>query len=262
MSGAKPTCACLIACYNEEQRITNVLSIISQAKTLAEIIVVDDGSIDATAEIVRRDFPQVTLVKLSENSGKAAAIREGLKHVRHEYVFLCDADLAGLKLSEVDDAVTELLNHPELDMIIMKRLREVADMLEKISNKTRMPFDSMSSLLSGSSFSRVSCLLSGERILRVTDLQTIISQPVEHYEIEAAINNYYFEKNGRVCWMPSSAISTFRLDELGVIKFMQKYLKMHAAIIRYLGVRNYHQHVESFCLDNCSVSAEQKTVSE
>jgi len=61
-----------------------------------ELICVDDGSTDATAELLRglaADDPRVRVVELSRNFGKEAALAAGLGRARGEAVLLMDADL-------------------------------------------------------------------------------------------------------------------------------------------------------------------------
>ena len=61
-----------------------------------EAIYVDDGSIDATRDVVeflRRDDPRIGLISLSRNFGKEIATTAGLDHARGEAVIVIDADL-------------------------------------------------------------------------------------------------------------------------------------------------------------------------
>jgi GT2 family glycosyltransferase len=56
-----------------------------------DVIVVDNGSSDGTVEVVRQQFPQITLLPLGENIG-AAARTEGVKLAKTQYVAFADDD--------------------------------------------------------------------------------------------------------------------------------------------------------------------------
>lgn len=97
-----PHLSVVIPAYNEERRIGHTL-----AETLAyldtqsyksEIIVVDDGSRDATCEVVSsfasRSGGRLHLLKNPGNRGKGYAVRNGMLHASGEIALFCDADLA------------------------------------------------------------------------------------------------------------------------------------------------------------------------
>jgi len=86
----------LIPCFNEVERIDQVLKIITKSPNLQEIIVVDDGSRDNSKKIVGK-YPRIKLIVLPKNIGKGGAVKQGLRFVQTPLVFLCDADLRGLK---------------------------------------------------------------------------------------------------------------------------------------------------------------------
>jgi GT2 family glycosyltransferase len=58
-----------------------------------EVIVVDNGSTDGTAEHVRERWPEVDIVALAENVGFAAGVNRGLERVRGEFVALINNDV-------------------------------------------------------------------------------------------------------------------------------------------------------------------------
>lgn len=93
--------ALVIPCYNEEQRFSEIeiAVLISRAPEM-KILLVDDGSKDGTAELLRKmatKHSQVECLILPENRGKAEAVRAGLVQMMSEgmdWVAYADADFA------------------------------------------------------------------------------------------------------------------------------------------------------------------------
>lgn len=91
----------VIPAFGEEATIAQVLQRVagmdlSHLGVEKEIVVCDDGSLDATAaevERMARQFPSIVLVRHHKNQGKGAAIRTALGHVTGDYVLIQDADL-------------------------------------------------------------------------------------------------------------------------------------------------------------------------
>lgn len=88
----------IIPAYNEEKQILNTLvSVIEymEEKTAPyEIIVVNDGSRDKTAEMAKSLEPYIRLISYEENHGKGYAVAKGVKAAEGEYIFFTDADLS------------------------------------------------------------------------------------------------------------------------------------------------------------------------
>ncbi len=92
-------CSLIIPSYNEQQRIGAVIEAAAATFLVEEIIVVNDGSTDATAEVVANylsDIPKLQLVNLEKNSGKAYAMLSGARIAKNNTLLFLDADLIGL----------------------------------------------------------------------------------------------------------------------------------------------------------------------
>jgi len=93
--GAGPLISVLIPCFNEEKVIeSSVRRILASNWSRLEVLVLDDGSVDGTAEVVRTAFsgdPRVTLMAF-ENGGKARALNRGLARAQGDVVVALDAD--------------------------------------------------------------------------------------------------------------------------------------------------------------------------
>ena len=90
-----PFVSILIPAYNEELVIANTIkSLLASDYPHYEIIVIDDGSQDATSKIVTDKFKGEACVRLFTvpNAGKAAALNTGLRHARGEIIIALDAD--------------------------------------------------------------------------------------------------------------------------------------------------------------------------
>jgi glycosyltransferase involved in cell wall biosynthesis len=87
----------IIPAYNEEQTIANVIqALLVEVRNLFEIIVVDDGSKDRTADIADQlcqEHDCVRLIRQPRNMGKTAALRTGFAASTGDVVVVQDADL-------------------------------------------------------------------------------------------------------------------------------------------------------------------------
>lgn len=93
---SKTKVSIIIPCFNEEATLNAILESVSNSDTLGlekEVIVVDDGSTDATPQIIK-DSSVVTLsITNSKNKGKGFSIQEALKLCTGDIILIQDADL-------------------------------------------------------------------------------------------------------------------------------------------------------------------------
>ncbi|MBI2674084.1 MAG: alpha/beta fold hydrolase [Candidatus Zambryskibacteria bacterium] len=99
----------IVPSYNEAPRIGNVLEVITKVNVIDEIIVVDDGSIDSTEEIVKK-FKDVKYLRNDKNIGKAESMERGVRSTNASILFFCDADLINITKEIIQDIITPVID--------------------------------------------------------------------------------------------------------------------------------------------------------
>jgi len=97
--GVRPLVSIIVPAFNEASRIAESIQKIDafarESALPLELIVVDDGSIDQTAETVQRlGIKGLRLIRNHENHGKGYTVRQGVLSASGEYVLFTDADLS------------------------------------------------------------------------------------------------------------------------------------------------------------------------
>lgn len=114
----------VIPAHNEESRLPRTLEqvfdFLKMQSFSAEVIVVENGSIDRTFEIAQEFAKQHANLRVIQNDwrGKGLAIQRGVKEALGEYVFLCDADLS-MPIEEIGKFIPPRLQ--DVDIAIASR---------------------------------------------------------------------------------------------------------------------------------------------
>jgi glycosyltransferase involved in cell wall biosynthesis len=112
---SSPLVSVIMAAYNAAEHVGEALeSVLAQDWRPLEVVVVDDGSTDDTAAVVRR-YPDVVYVH-QENQGPAAARNAAVARSTGEFVANFDSDDL-LPPTRVGDQVRYLLAHPEVGAV-------------------------------------------------------------------------------------------------------------------------------------------------
>ncbi len=166
----------IIPVYNEEKAIGDDLDTIIQTMSGSdvpwEIIVVDDGSTDASAEIVRQR-EGVRLIQHPYNRGTGAARTTGLHHARGDVIVMTDGDG-----TYPNQDIPRLLAHmDECDMVIGARKIE-AGSLKWLRSPTKLFIRLLASYLTGV---RIPDLNSGLRAFKKSVAERFLDiQPTTH----------------------------------------------------------------------------------
>jgi glycosyltransferase involved in cell wall biosynthesis len=96
----------VVPVYNEERRLPRLLEVLRTSAdeaiaaaglSLAETVIVDDGSTDATSSMLAERagaIPGIRVLRLPRNRGKGSAVRAGMLSVRSPFALVCDVDLS------------------------------------------------------------------------------------------------------------------------------------------------------------------------
>jgi polyisoprenyl-phosphate glycosyltransferase len=165
-----PRIAAIIPAFNEERTIGDVVGAVRRCRLVDDVIVVSDGSRDATVLAAHRHGARV--VELPENHGKGGAIAAGLGSTTAQVILLLDGDLVGLTTAHIEDLLRPVLGgRAEVSIGQIKR-----DLIQTL-------FPSFS----------------GQRALRREVLEAIPNLHTTGFGIEAALNRHVKTSGLRCC---------------------------------------------------------------
>jgi glycosyltransferase involved in cell wall biosynthesis len=215
---ANPTCTAIICAYNEEKYLASVLMGLLETPFIHEIIVVDDGSIDHTADILHRygQIPRVKPIYLSYNQGKGYAMAEATAAAQGDILLFVDADLINWNADYASQVISPVFKG-QADMVIGYPLRP---------NDMWDTFD----------FLHVQRWLSGERAVWRTDLLLIVAKiRPSRFGVETLINMHYRTRHQLI-----------RMVELEGLLHPIKFEKSTLAIARDEYVKEIRQILQTY----------------
>ena len=189
-------------CYNEA---ANVGAMIDQAVQVGEaygidyeVLVIDDGSSDDSAQMVQnraKKNPRIRLVRHSKNMGYGAALRTGFKNVTKDLVFLTDGDNQ-FHLSEIDKLFSKI---DSCDVVVGYRINRQDKATRRLNG---FLWTKLTKLLFGLPTRDVDCAFKLFRKRALEGLEPKSDHLMIHAEILARI-----KKNG------------FKIEEIGVTHY-------------------------------------------
>jgi len=198
----------IVPAYNEEKNIGRVLKVLLKSFLLDEVIVVDDGSRDKTAEVSQKLGAKV--IKLSKNKGKGMAMREGLKATQSELVVFFDADLLGLESDHISLLVKPILEN-KAEMVVGIRERG------KWKGKIAQFFIKIDPLLA----------IGGERAMRRFVFESLPQKFIKGFVVETALNYYCLKKKLKVFYVDLKGLDiVIKERKWGFLKGFLNRLKM------------------------------------
>ena len=218
------TITCIVPFYNERSRIEKVLQKLSQISEIDQIIAVDDGSSDNSSAGIKQLFPEVDVLVLEKNSGKAHAIKMALERAEGQFILMMDADYVNLEVSEIRQIINKFKQASHVDMLLVK-VSGGNNALDRLLRKE--------------------VLFTGFRLLSKETLVDVLKQRILGYQLEVAINKYMLDNSKRVFWIDSSVKNVHKFTKWGFPGLINS-IQMEFSILSYLGLRNLFRQIYSF----------------
>jgi glycosyltransferase involved in cell wall biosynthesis len=156
--------AAIIPAWNEAETIGPVVAAARRARTVDEVIVVDNGSTDSTADIAASNGVRVVV---EATRGKGEAMRRGVASTDAEIIVFLDADLYGLEPRHVDALVNRILSG---------RADMACGLCDRGSTRNTLQLHYLP-------------ILSGQRALRRDLFEALSPDEASGYRVEAALNS-------------------------------------------------------------------------
>jgi len=214
----------IVCAFNEEQTLENVLRSVSKSPLINETIVVNDGSVDQTGDIIDslKQTIEIKVIHFPKNKGKGFAMATGVENATGDIITFIDADLVNLKEVHFAKLLTPIIDK-EADMVL-------GQPTETLINYSVNPFKSFT----------------GERSVLKQDILLIIDK-MKHsrFGVETLINMFYQSEGKKVKYvMLSGLIHPTKFEKVSkqqaVIEFIKEGQQIALSVLN-----NYDLAVKS-----------------
>lgn len=204
----------LIPAFNEEKTIGPVVDAVRAVAAVAEVVVIADGCTDSTARVAAEHGARV--IELTENVGKAGAIKAGLDATDAGIIVTVDADLIGLEPSHIESLIAPVLaGEADMSVGLFEGGRVATELAQMVA-----PY------------------LSGQRALRRELIESIADLQELRFGIEVALTKQANQSKARVVEVLLPGVSQVMKEEKrGFMKGFAARMRMYRDIVKYV-VRN------------------------
>jgi glycosyltransferase involved in cell wall biosynthesis len=214
----------VIPAHNEQKCIGKVLELLRDVSSLSQIVVIDDGSTDKTAVMVRQKChydERIQLICLPKNQGKAIAMHWGIKASENDILLFLDADLMHVTPEHIKALIAPIQDRScHMTLGVFTNGRRQTDLSHKLT-----PF------------------LSGQRCLRWSHFCLTPGLEQAKWGVETALSFYAWHQQydvRHIRW--SGATHDMRPEKRagwdGYLSHMQMWYDIAAYLLRYALWRN------------------------
>jgi glycosyltransferase involved in cell wall biosynthesis len=204
----------VIPAYNEEAVIGNVLDQLTSMDVISEVIVVDDGSSDRTAEVARA-CQDVRVISHPYNMGNGAAVKTGIRQATGDHILLMDGDG-----QHPPSVIPELLAHTDqYEMVVGARTG--ASESHPARNLANGIFNAYASYITGH---RVRDLTSGFRIVRTDVARSFLYLLPNGFSYPSTLTITLFRAGYAVNYVPFAAPARVGKSKIRPVKDGLRFL--------------------------------------
>ena len=211
------TCAAVIPCFNESASIAPLVSAVR--RQLPAVVVVDDGSTDATANLAQK--AGAVVIKHELNLGKGAALKSGLSHaLKHGFEWAVTLDGDGQHAPEDLPALLRRAEQTGAWLVIGNRMDEA----QKIPWLRRWVNQWMSRKISQRTGRHLPDTQSGFRLIHLRTWAALALN-TKHFEVESEMLMAFLAAGRRVEFVPIRVIPSQRRSHIHPVTDTLRWLR-------------------------------------